>query len=142
MEAIRFTNTSVDKTKIDDSSIYPLDEFLHEDDPSIQYQVNSDISYYITPHNRSLIKLTQTTKVPEVITPNEQTNPLTKDAKGNNAETSVSITKLSVPEMTQSQITHHASTSSHLAPEDIWSRDQHIELVNIVNLLKACLQEV
>nr|GEX04776.1 retrovirus-related Pol polyprotein from transposon TNT 1-94 [Tanacetum cinerariifolium] len=33
--------------------------------------------------------------------------------------------------MTQSQITHHASTSSHPAPKDRWLRDQHIELVNI-----------
>ncbi|GJS11529.1 retrovirus-related pol polyprotein from transposon TNT 1-94 [Tanacetum coccineum] len=34
MEAIRFTNTSVDEIGIDDSSRYPHDEFLHEDDPS------------------------------------------------------------------------------------------------------------
>ncbi|GKB92750.1 retrovirus-related pol polyprotein from transposon TNT 1-94 [Tanacetum coccineum] len=31
-----------------------------------------------------------------------------------------------------SLITHHASTSSHHAPQDRWSRDQHIELVNII----------
>ncbi|GKA62265.1 putative reverse transcriptase domain-containing protein [Tanacetum coccineum] len=34
MEAIRFTNTSVDEIGIDDSSRYPLDEFIHEDDQS------------------------------------------------------------------------------------------------------------
>ncbi|GKC69256.1 hypothetical protein Tco_1115139 [Tanacetum coccineum] len=33
MEAIRFTNTLVDEIGIDDSSRYPPDEFLHEDDP-------------------------------------------------------------------------------------------------------------
>ncbi|GJT18914.1 retrovirus-related pol polyprotein from transposon TNT 1-94 [Tanacetum coccineum] len=58
MEAIRFTNTSVDEIGIDDSSRYPLDEFIHEDDPSRQYQANSDISYYIIPHGRSLTELT------------------------------------------------------------------------------------
>ncbi|GJT30795.1 retrovirus-related pol polyprotein from transposon TNT 1-94 [Tanacetum coccineum] len=135
-EAIRFTKTLVDETGINDSSRYPPDEFLHEDDPSRQYQVNSDISYYITPHNRSLTKLTQTTDVPKVITPNEQTHPLNKDTEGhlgNNAETSVFITDLSVPEITQSPTTHHASTSSHSAPHDRWSRYQHIELVNIID---------
>nr|GEU79374.1 retrovirus-related Pol polyprotein from transposon TNT 1-94 [Tanacetum cinerariifolium] len=34
MEAIRFTNTLVNEIRIDDSSRYPPDEFLHEDDPS------------------------------------------------------------------------------------------------------------
>ncbi|GKC71566.1 retrovirus-related pol polyprotein from transposon TNT 1-94, partial [Tanacetum coccineum] len=34
MEAIRFTNTSVDKIGIDDSSRYSPDVFLQEDDPS------------------------------------------------------------------------------------------------------------
>ncbi|GKA97391.1 retrovirus-related pol polyprotein from transposon TNT 1-94 [Tanacetum coccineum] len=37
--------------------------------------------------------------------------------------------------MTQSPITHHASTSSNHVPEDRWSRDQHIELVNIIGEL-------
>ncbi|GJZ69695.1 retrovirus-related pol polyprotein from transposon TNT 1-94, partial [Tanacetum coccineum] len=134
-------NTSVHEIRIDDSSRYPPYEFLHEDDPSRQYQTNSDISYYITPHNSSLTKLTKNTHVPEVITSNEQNTPYIEDVEGppnlintkgtqeqevqnelinnqptkeslwNNIETLVSITKLSVPEMTQSQITNHASTS-------------------------------
>ncbi|GJW47320.1 retrovirus-related pol polyprotein from transposon TNT 1-94 [Tanacetum coccineum] len=37
MEAIRFTNTSVDEIGIDDSLRYPPDEFLQKDDPSRQY---------------------------------------------------------------------------------------------------------
>ncbi|GKE09334.1 retrovirus-related pol polyprotein from transposon TNT 1-94 [Tanacetum coccineum] len=36
-EAIRFTNTLVDEIGINDSSRYPPDEFLQEDDPSRQY---------------------------------------------------------------------------------------------------------
>ncbi|GJT57229.1 retrovirus-related pol polyprotein from transposon TNT 1-94 [Tanacetum coccineum] len=48
MEAIRFTNTSEDEIGIDDSSIYAPDEFIHEDDPSRQYQTDSDISYYVS----------------------------------------------------------------------------------------------
>ncbi|GKB88288.1 retrovirus-related pol polyprotein from transposon TNT 1-94 [Tanacetum coccineum] len=118
MEAIRFTNTSVDETGIDDSSKYPPDEFLQEDDPSRQYQSNSDFSYYIIPHCHSLTKLTKDTHVPEVITSNEQNTPHIEDVE--------------VHEVSQSQIIYHASTSSHPAPQDRWSRDQHIKLVNII----------
>ncbi|GJY54014.1 reverse transcriptase domain-containing protein [Tanacetum coccineum] len=50
IEAIRFTNTSLDKIGIDDSSRYPPDEFIQEDGPSRQYQSNYDISFYIIPH--------------------------------------------------------------------------------------------
>ncbi|GJZ74178.1 retrovirus-related pol polyprotein from transposon TNT 1-94 [Tanacetum coccineum] len=53
IEAIRFTNTLVDEIGIDDSPRYPLDEYLHEDDPSRQYQSNFDISYYLaSPHTK------------------------------------------------------------------------------------------
>ncbi|GKB01273.1 retrovirus-related pol polyprotein from transposon TNT 1-94 [Tanacetum coccineum] len=34
MESIKFTNTSADEIRIDDSSRYPHDELLHEDDLS------------------------------------------------------------------------------------------------------------
>ncbi|GJT29075.1 retrovirus-related pol polyprotein from transposon TNT 1-94 [Tanacetum coccineum] len=81
MEAIRFTNTSVDEIGIDDSSRYPPDEFLHEDDPSRQYQVDYDISYYVIPHGRSLTELTQENHVPEAIVPNEPDAPLTEDTE-------------------------------------------------------------
>nr|GEV25633.1 retrovirus-related Pol polyprotein from transposon TNT 1-94 [Tanacetum cinerariifolium] len=50
IEAIRFTNTLVDEIRMDDSSIYPPDEFFHKDDPSRQYQVDYDISYYVISH--------------------------------------------------------------------------------------------
>nr|GEU29534.1 uncharacterized mitochondrial protein AtMg00810-like [Tanacetum cinerariifolium] len=60
---------------------YPLDEFLHDDDPSRQYQVDSDISYYAIPHGRSLTELTQENQVPEVFVPNEHDVPLTENIK-------------------------------------------------------------
>ncbi|GJY98033.1 retrovirus-related pol polyprotein from transposon TNT 1-94 [Tanacetum coccineum] len=84
MEAIRFTNTSVDEIGIDDSSRY---------------------------------------------LPNNQPN---EEPSGNNYETLVPIIEPSTLKVTRSQITHHASTSSYPAPQDRWSRDQHIELVNII----------
>ncbi|GKA90315.1 retrovirus-related pol polyprotein from transposon TNT 1-94 [Tanacetum coccineum] len=59
---------------------------------------------------------------------------------GNNTKVLGSITEPLVPYVTQSYISNHASTSSHLAPRDRWSRDQHIKLVNIIgNLGKGML---
>ncbi|GKB65908.1 retrovirus-related pol polyprotein from transposon TNT 1-94 [Tanacetum coccineum] len=141
MEAIMFTNTSIDEIGIDDSSRYPPDEFIQEDNPPRQYQVDSDVSYYIISHGRSLTELTQENHIHEVIAPNEPDIPHTEDTEGppdlirtheqnvqndqmiiqptdipsgNNIEVSRSITKSLVPDVTQ------------------WSRDQHIELVNII----------
>ncbi|GKC89940.1 retrovirus-related pol polyprotein from transposon TNT 1-94 [Tanacetum coccineum] len=55
---------------------------FREDDPSRQYQSNSDYSYYIIPHGRSLTELTQKNRVPKVITPNKQNTPQTEDVGG------------------------------------------------------------
>nr|GEZ46756.1 uncharacterized mitochondrial protein AtMg00810-like [Tanacetum cinerariifolium] len=87
MQAIRFTNTSEDEIGIDDSSRYPSNEFIHEDDPSRQSQTDSDIPYYVIPH---------------------------------------------VPDLPQSHTSNQTYTSSHLVPQDRWSKDQHFELVKII----------
>ncbi|GJZ92543.1 retrovirus-related pol polyprotein from transposon TNT 1-94 [Tanacetum coccineum] len=127
-----------------------------------KYQSNYDISYYIIPYGHSLTELTQDNHVPEVITPNEQNTPHTEDDEGlpnlintkgtheynvqdkqincqptretlgNNTETSVPYIGPSVREVTQSQNTLHALTSSYLVAKDRWSRDQHIKLRNII----------
>ncbi|GJW62804.1 retrovirus-related pol polyprotein from transposon TNT 1-94 [Tanacetum coccineum] len=82
MEAIRFINTLVDEIGIDDSSRYPPDEYHHKDDPSRQYQLNSNISYYIIPHGRSLTELTQEKHIPEVNAPNEHDIPYSEGITG------------------------------------------------------------
>nr|GEX50408.1 retrovirus-related Pol polyprotein from transposon TNT 1-94 [Tanacetum cinerariifolium] len=79
MKAIRFTNTSINEIGIYNSSRYLSDEFLHEDGPSRQYQVDYDILYYAIPHGRSLTELTQENHVPEVIVLNEHDVPLTEN---------------------------------------------------------------
>ncbi|GJW80330.1 retrovirus-related pol polyprotein from transposon TNT 1-94 [Tanacetum coccineum] len=141
MEAIRFTTISVDDIVIDDSFRYPLDEFHQEDDPSRQYQVDSDVSYYIIPHGHSLTKLTKENQVLEVIALNEPHIPHTEDTEGptdlintegtheqnvqndqmitqpthvpsrNYTELSGPITESLVPDVTQSHILNQASTS-------------------------------
>nr|GEX53488.1 retrovirus-related Pol polyprotein from transposon TNT 1-94 [Tanacetum cinerariifolium] len=100
-EAIKFTNTLVDEIGIDDSSRYPPDEFLHEDDPSRQYQV--------------------------VIVLNEHDVPLTEDI-----EDPPDLINTEGTHEQNSHIPNQAFTSSHPAPQDIWSKDQHIKLVNII----------
>nr|GEV34703.1 retrovirus-related Pol polyprotein from transposon TNT 1-94 [Tanacetum cinerariifolium] len=56
----------------------------------------------------------------------------TDASSGNNTKGSRSITKPLVPDVTQSHISNQASSSSYFIPQDRWSRDQHIKLVNII----------
>ncbi|GKF19365.1 hypothetical protein Tco_0068003, partial [Tanacetum coccineum] len=126
MEAIRFTNTLVDEIRMDDSSRYPPDEF-QEDDPSRQYQVDSDISYYIIPHGYSLTEITQENHIPEIIAPNEPEIPHSEDTKG-----PPDLINTEGTHEQNSHISNQASTSSHHVPHDRWLKDQHIELVNII----------
>ncbi|GKC43321.1 retrovirus-related pol polyprotein from transposon TNT 1-94, partial [Tanacetum coccineum] len=104
-----------------------------EDDPSRQYQSNSDISYYIIPHGRSLTELIQGNHVHEVISLNEQDTPHNEDVKG--------PPNLINTKGTQEQNVHDKQINSQPTKEylgnntetsDRWSRDQHIELVNII----------
>ncbi|GJW25228.1 retrovirus-related pol polyprotein from transposon TNT 1-94 [Tanacetum coccineum] len=110
IEAIRFTNTSVDEIGIDDSSRYPPDEFVQEDDLSGQYQTSSDILYYIIPPGR-YYRTSKKKHVPEVIAPNKP---------------DISTLKELMNKMFRmNKLTHNLLKNR-------WSKDQHIELVNII----------
>ncbi|GKC21175.1 retrovirus-related pol polyprotein from transposon TNT 1-94, partial [Tanacetum coccineum] len=133
IEAIRFTNTSVDEIRIDDSFRYPPNEFLHKDDPYRQYQVDSDLDIPLIEDNEGPPNLINTEVTYEQNVQNEQiTTQPTKGPLGNNIEISASINKSLVPDVPQSYISNQASISSHPAPQDRWSKDQHVELVNII----------
>ncbi|GJT03667.1 retrovirus-related pol polyprotein from transposon TNT 1-94 [Tanacetum coccineum] len=124
IKAIRFTNTSVDEIGIDDSSRYPPDEFIHEDDPFRKYQANSDISYYVIPHGPPDLINTEGTheqnvKDEQIITQS------TEGLSGNNTEALVSIIESLVPDVPQSQISNQASTSFHLVPQNRNKKDEH-----------------
>ncbi|GKC69079.1 hypothetical protein Tco_1114962, partial [Tanacetum coccineum] len=142
--------------------VYNIRRQQIEETYHVTFDENSDVSYYIIPHGRSLTEITQENHVLEVIAPNEPEIPHTEDDKGpldpintegtheqnvqndqmitqptdvpsgNNKEVSGSITEPLVPHVTLSHITNQASTSSHPVSKDRWSRDQHIELVNII----------
>nr|GEW86417.1 hypothetical protein [Tanacetum cinerariifolium] len=120
-KAFRVFNTR--RQQIKETYHISPDELFYEDDPSRQYQVDADISYYVIPHGRSLSeltlsKLTQDNQVLEVIALNKPDIPHTEDTK--------------VPDVTQTHILNQASISSHHVPQDRWLRDQHIKLVNIM----------
>ncbi|GJT48956.1 retrovirus-related pol polyprotein from transposon TNT 1-94 [Tanacetum coccineum] len=110
MEAIRFTNTSVDEIGIDDSSRYPPDEF-QEDDPPRQYQVDSDVSYYIIPHGCPPDLINNEGTHEQNIQNDQMIIQPTNVPSGNNTEVLGSITEPLVPDVTQSYITNQASTS-------------------------------
>ncbi|GKD37185.1 retrovirus-related pol polyprotein from transposon TNT 1-94, partial [Tanacetum coccineum] len=110
---------------------YPPNEFLQKDDPSRQYQVDSDVSYYIIPHGRLLTKLTQQNHVHEVIAPNEPDIPHTKDTEGPPDLINTEGTHGKNVQNNQ-MITQPTDIPSGNNTEDRWSRDQHIELVNII----------
>ncbi|GJZ05102.1 hypothetical protein Tco_0538377 [Tanacetum coccineum] len=145
MEAIRFSNTSsVDEIRINDSSKYPPDDFNQQDYPSRHYQIDSNISYYIIPYNRSFPEIIDRQIIPKVMVPTQQNLPHTEEHRGfpdppNTEGTKthgglVPYTKASPQNISESPITHHAPSGSfsNTHPQDKWSRDQHIEFVNII----------
>nr|GEW30811.1 retrovirus-related Pol polyprotein from transposon TNT 1-94 [Tanacetum cinerariifolium] len=137
IEAIRFTNTSVDEIGINDSSRYPPDKFLHKDELSGQYQVDYDISYYVIPYGRSHTELTQENHVPEdeqntIQNPEIPSGSNTEEPSRNNTDIAVPVVESLVPDVPQSHVLNQASTSSYHVLQDRWSREQHIKLVNII----------
>nr|GEU75759.1 hypothetical protein [Tanacetum cinerariifolium] len=169
---------SGDEIGTDDSSKDHPDEFFHNDDPSRQYQVDSNISYYVISHRRSLTELTQENHVPEVIVLNKHdddqnlyeddqprqyqdiedhldlintegtheqniqddqmiTQPIDVPS-GNNTKALRPITEPLVLDVTHSHVPNQSS-NSHPALQDRWSRDQHIELVNIIAIGSKCI---
>ncbi|GJT65340.1 retrovirus-related pol polyprotein from transposon TNT 1-94 [Tanacetum coccineum] len=93
---------------------------------------NSDILYYVIPHGHSLTELTQEKHVPEMIAPNEPDIPHTKDVEGpldlinteGTHEKNVQDEKI----ITQST----EGPSGNNTKVSVWSKDKHIELVNII----------
>ncbi|GKA85808.1 retrovirus-related pol polyprotein from transposon TNT 1-94 [Tanacetum coccineum] len=133
MEAIRFTNTSIDEIGMDDSSRYPPDEFLQEDDPSRQYQVDSDSDIPHTKDTEDPPDLINTEGTHEQNVQNDQMITQPTDVTSRKITgVSESITEPLIPNVNQSHISNQASTSYHPVPQDRWSKDQHIELVNII----------
>ncbi|GJT64347.1 hypothetical protein Tco_1015827 [Tanacetum coccineum] len=108
-DAIKFSKPSVDNINIVENKRYPPDEYLHPYEPSQIYQTNSNDVSFIEPYES-----------PEPVVLE------TEVSSDQNEDTSVQDT-ISIPNPPlpiPSVVTP--------APQDRWSQDKHIELVNII----------
>ncbi|GKC23938.1 retrovirus-related pol polyprotein from transposon TNT 1-94, partial [Tanacetum coccineum] len=88
---------------------------------------------YIIPHGRSLTKLTQEKHVPEVIALNEQDNPHNEVVEGPPDPTNTEgIQEQNVQDEQISNQPTEETSGNNTETSDRWSKDQHIELVNII----------
>ncbi|GKC61345.1 retrovirus-related pol polyprotein from transposon TNT 1-94 [Tanacetum coccineum] len=81
-------------------------------------------------------------------TPKVPSGNSTKEPSINNTNTSIPAVESSVPNVPQYHIPNPASTSSHPSPQDRWSREQHIKLIEgmltrsmVVKLIAASANE-
>ncbi|GJS38170.1 retrovirus-related pol polyprotein from transposon TNT 1-94 [Tanacetum coccineum] len=133
--AIKFSKPSVDDINIAKTKRYPPDEYLHPYEPSQMYQANSNDVTFIEPYKCPEPVVLET----EVLSDeNGQTNQNDQSAQTDEIlnddhieDTSLHNTipipnsSLSIPSMVT------------LAPQDRWSQDKHIKLVNIIGNLGA-----
>ncbi|GKC45008.1 retrovirus-related pol polyprotein from transposon TNT 1-94 [Tanacetum coccineum] len=130
--AIKFTKTLVDDITIAESERYPPDEYLHHFEPSQRYQVDSNAGEFIEPYEKpeSII-----TKADASLDQNDQgihvTEPPSSSIEDASAPNAVSTIQTKSPSSIPSMATP--------TPQDKWSREKHIELVNIVGNLKTSM---
>ncbi|GJY83744.1 retrovirus-related pol polyprotein from transposon TNT 1-94 [Tanacetum coccineum] len=128
-DAIKFTKLSDDNITIAESEIYPPNEYLYPYEPSQRYQVNSNVVSFIDPYERPepVVLETNTSK---------PLSSLVEDA---------SVSKI-IPIPTNPSLSIPSLASP--APQDRWSQDKHIELVNIIGnpcsrmLIRAMTKEL
>ncbi|GKC76878.1 retrovirus-related pol polyprotein from transposon TNT 1-94 [Tanacetum coccineum] len=139
--ASKFTKPLVDNFNIVESDRYPLDEYLHPYEPSQRYQTNSNNVSFIEPHERPDLVVLKTesdhsnhnnddpiidnlTNTKDVQNP-EPTSSLDEDSLILNIIAITIVPSSSIPSM------------GSLVPQDRWSQDKHIELVNNIGNLGA-----
>ncbi|GJR75386.1 retrovirus-related pol polyprotein from transposon TNT 1-94 [Tanacetum coccineum] len=112
---------------------YPPDEFLHKENLVPEVIGLNEPGIPLTEDNEGPLDLINTEGTLEQNVQNEQiTTQPTEGPSGTNTEISVSINESSAPDVPRYHISNQASTSSHPAPQDRWSKDQHIKIVNII----------
>ncbi|GKB66187.1 hypothetical protein Tco_0927599, partial [Tanacetum coccineum] len=139
-EAIKFSKPSVDDIIIAELEIYPPDEYLHHFEPSQRYQVDSNVVNQNDQNDHSI-------QTNEILNDNQP-----KHSYHNNDEHIIdNLTNTKDVQITKppSSLIEDASTPNAIliiqavsplsipsiatpAPQDRWSREKHIELVNIV----------
>ncbi|GJS48058.1 retrovirus-related pol polyprotein from transposon TNT 1-94 [Tanacetum coccineum] len=118
-DAIKFTKPSDDNITIVKSERYLPDEYFHPYEPSQRYQILNDDQSEHSNHNNDNHIIDDLPKTKDVQTSEPLSSP-TEDASVSNTNPVLTNHSLSIPSM--------AST----APQEKWSHDKHIELVNII----------
>ncbi|GJR23434.1 retrovirus-related pol polyprotein from transposon TNT 1-94 [Tanacetum coccineum] len=160
-DAIKFTKPSVDNINIDESKRYLPNEYLHHYEPSQRYQVNSNEVSFIEPYEIPDLVVLKTKVSPDQNDHPAQENfilnndlhehssqnnddPIidnlinTEDVQ-NSEPTSSLAEDASVQNIIPILIVPSSSIPSIVSPvpQDRWSQDKHIELVNIIGDPKA-----
>ncbi|GKB55987.1 retrovirus-related pol polyprotein from transposon TNT 1-94, partial [Tanacetum coccineum] len=160
--AIKFSKPSVDNINIAETERYPPDEYLHPYEPSQRYQTNSNDVSFIEPYecpepvvletevssnqNGHTDQNDQSVQDDEILNDDhsEHSNhtndeqiidnlPNTKDSQISKLLSSPNTEDTSAQNTTQIPSPPlHVPSMITPAPQDRWSQDKHIELVNII----------
>ncbi|GJW10194.1 retrovirus-related pol polyprotein from transposon TNT 1-94 [Tanacetum coccineum] len=127
-DAIKFSKPSVDNINIAENERYPPDEYLHPYEPSQSYQTNKNDVSFIKPYESPEPFVLETKVSSDQNGQNDQTAHTDEILNDNlsKQDTLVQDT-ISIPNPPlpiPSLVTP--------APQDRWSQDKHIELVNII----------
>ncbi|GJU96971.1 retrovirus-related pol polyprotein from transposon TNT 1-94 [Tanacetum coccineum] len=149
-DAIKFSKPSVDNLNIAENERYPPDEYLHPNEPSQRYQTNNNDVSFIEPYesHEPIILETevssdqndQTAQIDEILNDN-----LSEHFNHNNDEQIISeqLSSLNVEDTSVQDTISIPNPPLPIpsvltpAPQDRWSQDKHIELVNIIGNLRA-----
>ncbi|GJW97694.1 retrovirus-related pol polyprotein from transposon TNT 1-94 [Tanacetum coccineum] len=160
-EAIKFSKPLVDNINIAESERYPPDEYLHPYEPSQRYQTNSNDVSFIEPYEcpkpvvlETEVSSDQNDQTDQNDQPVQNDEILNDDHSEHSNHTNDKQIIDNLPNTEDIQISEHLSspntedTSAQNttilsppllvpsmvtpAPQDKWSQDKHIELVNII----------
>ncbi|GJR75382.1 retrovirus-related pol polyprotein from transposon TNT 1-94 [Tanacetum coccineum] len=163
-EAIKFSKPSVDNINIAETERYPPDEYLHPYEPSQRYQTNSNDVSFIEPYECPEPVVLETEVSSDQnghIDQNDQSvqndEILNDDHSEHSNHTNDEQIIDNLPNTKDIQISEHLSSPSvedtsaqntipippplpipsvvTPVPQDRWSQDKHIELVNIIDFL-------
>ncbi|GKB02454.1 hypothetical protein Tco_0830543 [Tanacetum coccineum] len=134
-DAIKFSKPSIDDINMVESERYPFDEYLHHFEPSQRYQVDSKVIQYIDSYEKPehvVIKAGASFDLNDQADQfdlNDQNDhpiaePPSSSTEDDSTPNAVSTIQIESPSSIPSMAT--------LVPQDIWSREKHIELVNIM----------
>ncbi|GJY34207.1 hypothetical protein Tco_0418676 [Tanacetum coccineum] len=135
-DAIKFSKPLVDNINIAETERYPPDEYLHPYEPSQRYQTNNNDVSFIEPYEYPEPVVLETEVSSHQNDHNDQNDQSVQNDEilnddhsehSNNTNNEQIIDNL--PNTKDIQISEHLSSPT---PQNRWSQDKHIELVNII----------